>query len=65
MATVTIQYDTGSVIFAKILDAISYIKGVKILDKEVLTSEEMEEIEKSRKSGISYDIDKLQAKLVS
>jgi len=65
MATVTIKYDPQSVIFTKILEAISHINGVEILDKEVLTPDEMKEIEKSRKSGILYDIDKLQAKLIS
>jgi hypothetical protein len=64
MATVTIKYDSSSVIFTKMLDAISHIQGVEILDKEVLTLEEMQEIEQSRRSGILYDIDKLQAKLV-
>jgi len=63
MATVTIKYDSRSLIFAKMLEAISHIQGVKILDKEVLTPEEMQEVEKSRRSGILYDIDKLQAKL--
>ena len=65
MATVTIKYDTESVVFTKILEAVSHIKGVEILDKEVIAPEEMEEIEMSRKSGILYDIDKLQAKLNS
>ena len=65
MATVTIKYDTESVVFTKILEAVSHIKGVEILDKEILSPEEMEEIEMSRKSGILYDIDKLQAKLNS
>ena len=65
METVTIKYDSRNVIFNKWLDAISYIKGVEILEKEVLTPEEMEELEASRKSGILYDIDKLQAKLIS
>jgi len=65
MATVTIKYDTGSIVFMKLLEAVSHIKGVEILDKEILTSEEMEDIEKSRRSGILYDIDKLQAKLSS
>jgi len=65
MATVTINYDPKSIIFTKILDAISHINGVEILDEEVLSLEEMIEIEKSRKSGILYDIDKLQKKLKS
>ena len=65
MATVTIKYDPKNVIFTKILEAISHINGVEILEKEVLTPEEMGEIEKSRNSGILYDIEKLQAKLNS
>jgi hypothetical protein len=65
METVTIKYDSNSIVFTKMLDAISHMQGVEILDKEVLTPEEMQEIEQSRNSGILYDIDKLQAKLVS
>ena len=65
METFAIKYNPRNIAVSKILDAITHMKGVEVLDKEVLTPEEMKEIEKSRKSGILYDIDKLQAKLNS
>ena len=66
MATLTIKYNTRNVGIVKLLDAISSMKGIEVLTpEEMLTKAEMKAIEKSRKSGILYDIDKLKEKLNS
>ena len=65
MDTLTIRYDKRNVGIAKLVEALTHMKGISVLSDDELTPEEMKQVEKSRKSGILYDIDKLQAKLKS
>ena len=59
MATLTIKYNAKNQYLTKMLEAITQMQGVEVLEEETLTAAEMKRIEKSRKSGILYDIDKL------
>jgi len=44
-------------------DAITQMQGVEVLEEEILTPKEMKQVEKSRKSGILFDTDRLKEKL--
>jgi hypothetical protein len=65
MATLTIKYNTKDIVLPKLPDAITFMKGVETDVEEILSETEMKAIEKSRKSGILYDMDKLKEKLKS
>ena len=65
MATLTIKYNTKNQYLTKMLEAISQMQGVEVLEEDILTPAEIKRVEKSRKSGILYDIDKLKDKLKS
>ena len=59
MATLTIKYNAKNQYLTKMLEAISQMQGVEVLEEDILTPAEIKRVEKSRKSGILYDIDKL------
>ena len=54
METFAIKYNPSNMVLTKILDAITHMKGVKkIYPEDELTPEEMTQVEKSLKSGLS------------
>jgi hypothetical protein len=66
MATLTIKYNPRNAEITKLLNAVTSMKGIEILPhEEILTASEMIDVEKSRKSGILYDMDTLKKKLNS
>ena len=65
MATLTIRYNKRNVGISKLVEALTHIKGITVLSDDELSTEEMKQVEESRKSGILYDIEALQAKLKS
>ena len=50
MATLMIKYNARNLYLKRMLDAITQMQGVEVLEKEVLTLAEIRSIEKSRKS---------------
>ena len=65
MCTVLVSYNPSNKVANSLMYALSKTRGVKIEEDAIFTDEEMMRIEESRKSGISYDIDKLKEKLRS
>ena len=64
MATLTLKYNPRNRRISNLLDAVSQMKGIEVVyPDDELSPEEMKDVEMSLKSGILYDIDKLQAKL--
>ena len=59
MCTVVVTYDKKNKMANSLMYALSQTKGVEINDDAIFTADEMKRIEKSRKSGIRTDIDKL------
>jgi hypothetical protein len=54
MATLTIKYNTRDVAVTKMLDAITYMKGVeRIYSDDELSPKEIKDVEKSLNSGFS------------
>ena len=66
METFAIRYNPQNVVIAKLLEALSYMNDVEVLQADdEFTSEDLKEIEKARKSGICKDITKLERLLMS
>ena len=60
METFAIRYNSKNVVITKLLEALSHIRGVEVLQlDDEFTLKDLKEIEKARKSGICKDITKL------
>ena len=66
METFAIRYNPQNVVVTKLIEALSHMKGVEVLQPDdEFTFEDLMEIEKARKSGICKDITKLEELLMS
>ena len=63
MCTVLVSYKPSNKMAVQAMNLLSMIKGIEIEDSIWATEAEIKRYEKSRKSGICTDIDKLQNKL--
>ncbi|MCL2041214.1 MAG: hypothetical protein FWG84_04130 [Bacteroidales bacterium] len=66
METFAIRYNPKNMVITKFLEALSGMRGVEVLQTEnEFTLEDLQEIEKARKSDICKDITKLEELLIS
>jgi len=66
METFAIRYNPENVVITKLVEALSYIKGVEVLSPDdEFTPDELREIEIARKSGVCRDITQLENLLLS
>ena len=66
METFAIRYNPRNMVITKLLEALSYMKEVEVLQpNDEFTFEDLIEIEQARKSGMCKDITKLEELLMS
>jgi hypothetical protein len=66
METFAIRYNPKNVVITKLVDAISHVRGVEVLQPDdEFTFDDLREIEEARQSGICKDITKLENLLMS
>jgi len=66
METFAIRYNPRDVVITKLVEALSHMKDVEILQPDdEFTYEDLKEIEMARQSGICKDITKLEKLLMS
>jgi len=66
METFAIRYNPSNMVITKLVEALSYMQDVEVLQADdEFTHEDLEEIEVARRSGVCKDITKLEALLMS
>jgi len=66
METFAIRYNPDNVVITKLVEALSYMRGVEVLmPEDEFTSDDLKEIETARKSGVCKDITQLETLLTS